>query len=115
MKHQTPDVAARIRRIVAKRGLDVVDSDEVPQAFANEGRWVAKCPCNGAEVVTPGKPMVCGSCGRRFARVEFPDGWEQAERLLDLRPHRENRNWFPDRESVADLRAENVEHGVEAD
>ena len=32
-------------------------------ARLNYGRWIADCNiCNGAEIVTPGKPFVCFSC-----------------------------------------------------
>lgn len=114
MHHQTEDVARRVETMVVERGLQIVDSDDRVAAYANHGRWVADCVCGGAEIVCCDRPMVCGSCGRR-CQVDWPDGWQRAEALLDARPLTSTRNWYPDRETVDALVAENVAHGVGSD
>ena len=80
-------------------------------AYANHGRWVADCPCNGAEVVEPGEDMLCGSCAMTSS-VQFPDEKTVAgiEAALGQRPVL-HRNWDPD-ETVDELVAQNIEHGL---
>lgn len=78
-------------------------------AYINHGRWVADCPCGGAELVTENEPMLCGSCGMT-SPVDFPEGQAEIERLLLQREMR-NRNWLPG-ESVEQIAAENIENGI---
>lgn len=83
-------------------------------AVANWGRWVVECPrCPGALKVTPGTPVVeCWTCGLStevvWPSVELQQG---IERLLSLRPNPATRNWNPG-ESLHDLLAENLAHGI---
>lgn len=114
MDRLNEDVARRVETIAVERGVKIVDSDERLSAYANHGRWVADCVCGGAEIVAPDRPMVCGSCGRR-CQVDWPDGWQRAEALLDARPEPATRNWYPASETVDALVAENVANGVETD
>ncbi len=92
-------------------------------AYYNHGRWVVHCPAAdclaaskaGADLVCVCRDeMVCDHpqipCGA-IIPVEMPDDAEAITRLLDLRPKRGNRNWFPG-ETVDDLKTENVTHGV---
>ena len=104
-------------------------------AYLNHGRWVAECVCGGAERLWPGGQiqtdpetgaqygltndgrMICGNkefCGIE-TEVAFPTDDECAAivQLLAVRPVPSTRNWLPG-EPVADLAAENVEHGVTA-
>jgi hypothetical protein len=78
----------------------------------NHGRWLVECPrCRGSvTLATPGlDTIICpGSCGLEYP-VTFPDDREQIEEILLLRPV-ENRHWTS--ESLGELRAENVAHGV---
>lgn len=92
-------------------------AEDVPplQAFVTWGRWLAWCPCRGAERVWEEGWWMCCSCwnawaGHRFVRTVFPEERLLIERLLDARllP---NRNWAPG-ESVDELARENVEHGI---
>ena len=80
-------------------------------AYVNRGRWVADCVCNGAELVTVGQEMLCGSCGARNT-VKFPGSKtrEEISRLL-LRRDVFNQNWFTD-ETVDELLAQNIETGL---
>lgn len=114
MQHQTPEIDSRVVEKTVERGLTIRDSRKPLSVYANHGRWLADCSCGGAEIVAADTNMVCGSCGLR-SPVKFPDGWERAERLLDVRPYEATRNWYPDRESVDDLAAENVANGVGSD
>ena len=85
------------------------------KARVDHGRWLADCPlCNGAELVSPGKPFRCQSkpCVA-VAHVTWPTSATQAriEALLALRPDPATRNWRP-RETLKALAAENAAHGL---
>lgn len=101
-----------------------VDAGDVP-GYGKEGRWSAKCdgtlpsgqPCTGAEYVSFRHPVfMCCSCwnhanGHEWRPVTLPDPVKRAgiEDALHARPG-DKRTWYP-HEAVADLEAENVEHG----
>lgn len=86
----------------------------------NWGRWLAECPrpgCASAESYGPGldgERFTCrveaGGCGLR-CRAVWPEALETIERLLLARPVPATRNWEPG-ETVHDLLAENVMHGI---
>ena len=80
-------------------------------AYVNHGRWVADCACNGAELVAPGQEMLCGSCGARN-QVKFPGPTmrDKIEAVLNPRPPL-RQNWYPD-ETVDELVAQNIDHGI---
>lgn len=79
-------------------------------ARVDDGRWLADCSlCPGAELVEPGERMLCGSCGA-VSTVKWPSEADTIESVLVERPVT-NRFWFPG-ETVADLRRENIEHGL---
>ena len=101
---------ARIETTLAKTGV-VPFRGETVQAYVNHDRWVADCPCNGAELVSPGEEMLCGSCGARHT-VKFP-GPKTRERIEGLLTVREPlfRNWHPD-ETTDELLAQNIERGL---
>jgi hypothetical protein len=67
-------------------------------AELNHGRWIAHCPlCAGAELVSPGVPFYCLSCGMRLndghvMQVEFPEDAEQIEAAVRTRAVA-NKNW----------------------
>lgn len=99
-------------------------------AYYNYGRWVVDCPasdCYAALRVSEASSVVsvwmvcdCGDesacdhqqipCGRAF-EVALPDDRQDIEAVTGLRPRRANRNWVPG-ETVRDLQAENLRHGV---
>lgn len=88
------------------------------EATVNNGRWVAQCPggpigqCNGGIACWPDHEHACClDCGSIYP-VDFPKAnrIEEAEAVLALRPM-EARNWDPARESIDDLKAENLRHG----
>ena len=70
---------------------------------------MADCPCNGAELVTPGHKMLCGSCGAEHV-VTFPKNKAKVEELLSVRPV-SNQNWGV-HETESDLLAENISNGI---
>ena len=86
----------------------------VSVAFADWGSWKARCAwCTSALALSRFQEgFVCWDCGRSVDVV-----WPSAamvrgvERLLMMRPAPKTRNWLPT-ESLSDLLAENVEHGV---
>lgn len=89
-------------------------ADPTVPARANWGRWVIDCPtCTSALTLPPGaEAFACWDCGAR-AVVEWPapEFVAGVERLLSMRPAVETRNWVPG-ETLHDLLAENVQHGV---
>lgn len=96
-------------------------------AYYNHGRWVVHCPrmtCNAATLVTPGKRRVKCACrddivcehGEPCGQVidaELPRTHAAIVRTLALRKDVATRNWYP-HETLRDLKAENIAHGVEA-
>lgn len=106
--------------------------DVVPVVFvfANWGRWVAVCPvCPSALAVAAGvvdddrglvgwdpvrrrTGLQCRDCGTLYL-AEWPDEdmTRGVERLLQLRPDPTTRSWWPG-ETLDDLAAENMTHGV---
>ena len=83
------------------------------------GAWVVKCPdpnCNGAGLAREDGLFYCVSCynvsvGHKYLRSTFPPNRQEIEAELVRRPYMNRRNWLPS-ESVADLQAENLAHGV---
>ncbi len=90
-------------------------------AYLNHGQWVVDCPADDCEAVLFANRTECECrdvsvcehplipCGVSL-QVVFPADRVGIDRLLGSRPRR-NRNWIPS-ESVADLKAENMLHGV---
>jgi len=99
----------RIEATLAKAGVATFKGETVT-AYLNHGRWVADCPCNGAELVTPGETMLCGSCGAEH-KVGFPTKKQRGEiETLLAKRNPPNQNWHG--ETVDELLAENIEHGL---
>lgn len=83
------------------------------QAYVSDNRWVAQCPCGGGLGVWPEMDKgCCYDCGTVYT-ISFPSPAviAEAEAVLDERPEPSTRNWRPDAETPADLKAENVTHG----
>jgi hypothetical protein len=86
-------------------------------AFINHNRWLAVCECGGAEVVDPQhKYMYCFSCFNmlnkgRPRHVKFPHRMKRIEAILLEREDPLTKNWMLT-ESIEDLEAENVAHGI---
>ncbi len=101
----------------SKRRVVTAPTSEVVYAYVNHGRWVVDCPwCSGAEFAFEEGAFFCESCrnagaGGKPIRALFPATRQAIERALDGRPV-QNRNWRPG-ESLQQLRAENIEHGLE--
>jgi len=57
--------------------------------------------------------VCCLDCGSVYT-VTFPTrrDMQTADDVLSARPEIETRNWFPDRETAADLKVENVTRGL---
>lgn len=93
-------------------------------AYVNHGRWIVECPnCSSALVVSEQDPrFICVECGSPENRscwyaVAFPADKADIEEALLRRPARDGfragtRNWET-RETVADLRRENRQRGIE--
>jgi hypothetical protein len=95
--------------------VNLVTLRPVVYAYANRGRWVVDCPvCSDALKLTPGEPLFgCWGCGTE-AEVVWPVNPAAIERLLGMRPLAQSRNWQPG-ETLHDLLAENVAHGIGPD
>jgi hypothetical protein len=104
--------------------LDRVANDAEPLvARVNHGVWIASCRCGAPGVPSPGgvvfldQPMVwdprCANVATdgdwRPVTVPGPDQRAAIEAVLRGRPRVEDRNW--DGESLAELVAQNREHG----
>lgn len=90
-------------------------------AFVNSGRWLWSCPlCNAAQVASyDDRRAFCVECfnaGDGWWPVVWPSDEDRRaiETVLAARGDDGNRNWLPS-ETVRDLQAENLEHGVNPD
>lgn len=110
--------------------LDQVAGEQYAPLVAevHAGIWVARCPCNArvtqrrpdgpGGVVWLDQPLVwCPRCqnravGRAWRRVVLPADADGIARVLGVRPERATQNWLIT-ETVDDLVAENLEHGLE--
>lgn len=90
------------------------------QAQVNDNRWLAVCPsCGSAQYTSKtDRRFFCIDClnsdwAGQWLAVTWPDDptVTQVETVLGKRPLRTSRSWSPT-ETVADLVAENAEHGV---
>lgn len=107
----------------------MVSNKAVAYARVNYGRWLVDCPwCGSAQNASrEDHRFFCVECGNNTVKnvwipVEWPPEWREIELLLGVRPIPANMNWFPgkgptvvlhpERETLADLQAENIEHGV---
>ena len=91
-------------------------------AYCNWGRWVADCPrpdCSSAEHAgdeggavggLTGLAFHCSHCGL-VCSASWPANVDDIERILAQRPVPSTRNWRPG-ETLHDLMAENIAHGV---
>ena len=93
------------------------EAHAVAHAVVYRGAWIVKCPfCPGAQYASrTDHRTLCVSCineraGAKWLRVEWPDDVEGIEEALRARLT-DNANTAPG-ETVADLLAENAEHGV---
>ena len=93
-------------------------------ARVNHGRWIVDCPARDcyAALRADSDTGVCDCRDETVCdhpeiphdlafTVERPADADEITRILDLRPARPSRNWYPD-ETLADLKAENVTNGV---
>lgn len=90
------------------------------EVYVNQGRWIVECPvCKGAQVACHTDPkFLCNVCANvaidgRWRRTVWPPNRNAIEAALEVRPNELEQNWFPG-ETVDNLLAENVEHGVVA-
>lgn len=95
-------------------------------AYVYSGMWVADCPrgCNNTEILHRTTEYHCTYCSFSTDHVVWPENKEQIDAVLGLRPIPHNRNWYPKDhpvavrfriphgQSVADLKQENLDHGV---
>lgn len=93
-----------------------IESGVSVYAYVNVGRWVADCPfCKGGIACWSEMPDgACYDCGR-IHTIVFPDAevMAQGEEILSFRPGDHDKNWFPQVETVDDLKAENAARGVD--
>jgi len=91
VNRSTISVETRVRGYLAARGLKPHDESTPVAAYVNHARWVADCPCGGAEMVREGVDMLCGSCGA-VRIVIWPSDVEGIERALHVRDEK-YQNW----------------------
>ena len=90
------------------------------KALLNHGRWVVDCSADDCRAVLFADRPACECrdesvcdhptipCGEPIAAT-FPDDKDDIDRLMSRRP-KPNRNWSA--ETVAELKRENLMHGV---
>lgn len=117
-----PDIPLPARALwIARRGMPVtqqVTDDLRIEVRVNHGRWIADCPfCSGAQMASFTDPrFLCADCGNinvggKWIRLVWPGDARGIEVALLVRSE-PNRNWRPG-ETIAALRNENAQHGVE--
>lgn len=109
LKRADNRLVQRVHAHVTGRGMTPRDGAGSVFAYVNHGRWVADCPCGGAELVTETRPLLCGSCGM-VRRVVWPPDAEDIENLLAVRVDEKTQNWNPG-ETLAGLAFENERRG----
>lgn len=112
---RTPEEYRERQRLLMQKTGNSDPVEEVSDAMAahvGAGAWRVRCLCGEAPPADPEWQLACCSgCGRIYTHVEFPAEIDEIERLLSLRPNQATRNWqLP--ETIADLYAENLGHGV---
>lgn len=110
----------------------------VARAYVYHGEWVADCPqsCGNVEFLYVPSRMngprdqrkgffMCSYCGAQ-AGISWPRNEHEITQVLAVRPVLGSRNWYPQDhpvavnfrlphgQSIADLLAENEEHGVDS-
>lgn len=105
--------AAVLQTQTKRGGRSVVHDSTIPVvAYIAWNRWVIDCECGAGNATDPANPFACCfGCGAVHERVQFPPNVQAIERVLLQRVKPSTRNWFP-QETVDDLIAENVAHGV---
>lgn len=109
MKRADAETIKRVRAFTLRRGMRSQDGAGTVTAYVNHGRWVADCPCGGAELIVENEPMLCGSCAHS-RMVVWPADVEAIESMLEVRDDR-NQNWQPG-QTVEVLEAENLARGI---
>lgn len=72
-------------------------------AYVNFGRWIADCPmdCGSALQLTNGQGIYqCVECGFT-TEVVWPSNVAEITEVLNERPAKRNRNWFPSEHPLA--------------
>jgi len=86
-------------------------------AYVNHGRWLWDCPLCGSPYVASNDPrafcVVCFNAGDGWFPLEFPPERAAIDELLGRRPGDDSRHWTD--ETVEQLQAENLAHGVDAE
>jgi hypothetical protein len=126
-----------------RTGQLVIWSSSFARAYIYNGEWVADCPqdgCTNVEFVENKRDQDRGVAGTRGERkdvyfcsyckamatsIHFPPDADELLEVLERRPMPHTRNWYPeghltalkfgikDGETVAELLAENAEHGID--
>lgn len=97
----------------------MVTNKATTYARVDLGRWIVDCPwCKSAQHASKeDHRFFCVECGNAEVKgawvpVHWPEEWRDIEKVLERRPDKGNQWWTPVKETLADLRAENKEHGV---
>lgn len=81
-----------------------------------QGTWKLPCSCGEHPSYDPDWQLAaCFGCGSVYEHVAPPEDWQEAERLLMLRPDYLTRNWWHVdgcMETLDQLRDENRAHNI---
>lgn len=83
-----------------------------PVPFIVCGKWVVLCACGDAPIASPAWDEArCLQCGAIYHGLSWPSERAEIEAALVARPRALLRTWVPG-ETLADILAQNAEHGV---
>jgi hypothetical protein len=100
--------AARGERVAVLETIAPLEARIDPQSG-----WIVDCDCGAGNATDPAWGFACCfGCGAVHVCLGFPVVWKAIEALLLRRPRQENRGWRPG-ETLEDLRADNLAHGLE--
>ncbi len=99
----------------AFQSLDIKEpfaSDQQPVPFVAGGKWVVMCDCGDAPMASPAWDEArCFNCGAIYSALPWPEQIDLIAAALVARPSALVRAWLPG-ETVDDLIAQNIEHGI---
>lgn len=86
---------------------------EHPDVLIAAGKWLVWCECGNYPSVHPEWRLACCfECGAIYEDLVVPPEAIEIARVLSRRPKIQNRAWLAP-QTLDDVRAENVEHGIE--
>lgn len=107
---QKSSIHAKMRSFSALNWREPFVSPYVAALKVSDSCWQLVCECGNCPSYDPEWALAaCFTCGAVY-RQPPPEDWREIQRILTLRPRLNNRHMLPG-QTLADLVAENLEHG----